>query len=610
MRVLVCAVLLAAACGDNVSGDGDGGSGGPDAGSISGLLSISIEPGDATLTIDGDVAVSQVYVARGTFEGGRTEDVTTRVSWSVGDSRLGRFQGATFTSGIDRGGVAAVRASAGAINGTATLTLLLRKRIAVGIPMPDPAFFTRPEDEGRAPDLVYPNDGVLLPPNLRRMELHFLAGAGNDVFELSFSNATTDVRVYTSCTTLGAGCLYEPALAVWMWIAETNRGRGPLTVTVRGTSAAAATLGISTAQTVSFSKDDLSGAIYYWTTTDETAIMRYDFGDETQDEAELYLDTTMTEGTCLGCHALSRDGSKMVTATGGSYDARVLLLDVATSLPLAGYGAPPRSAFSSWDPDGTRYVGVYGGDTDVINHDLLLLNGDTGAHEGTIDVGGTAESPADHPDWSPDGTQIAFVRAKVGQLPTLVRFHQGSIELVDQDGAGWTEPEVIVPSTVGTNVFYPTFSPDGALLIFNRSVCPGGTEDADCDSYNDQVARLWMVTAAPGSTPVELAKANAPGELDEETDLTSSFPKWSPFIFERDAEVGSRLEWVTFASTRAYGLRGVPANAGTLVWMSGVDPDLALSGTDPSTPAFVLPYQDLTTSNHTAQWTTRIVVVE
>jgi hypothetical protein len=37
--------------------------------------------------------------------------------------------------------------------------------------------------------------------------------------------------------------------------------------------------------------------------------------------------------------------------------------------------------------------------------------------------------------------------------------------------------------------------------------------------------------------------------------------------------------------------------------MSGVEPSVAAQdGKDPSFPAFVLPFQDLETDNHTAQW--------
>jgi hypothetical protein len=40
--------------------------------------------------------------------------------------------------------------------------------------------------------------------------------------------------------------------------------------------------------------------------------------------------------------------------------------------------------------------------------------------------------------------------------------------------------------------------------------------------------------------------------------------------------------------------------------MAAIDLD-APAGTDPSFAAFALPFQDITTSNHIAQWTTQVV---
>src|SRR5690606_40730750 len=50
------------------------------------------------------------------------------------------------------------------------------------------------------PLLVYPNDGVVVPPNLRELEIHFVRQhRTDDLFEISFTNAITDVRVFLRC---------------------------------------------------------------------------------------------------------------------------------------------------------------------------------------------------------------------------------------------------------------------------------------------------------------------------------------------------------------------------------------------------------------------------
>ena len=73
---------------------------------------------------------------------------------------------------------------------------------------------------------------------------------------------------------------------------------------------------------------------------------------------------------------------------------------------------------------------------------------------------------------------------------------------------------------------------------------------------------------------------------------------------------------MTFSSTRRYGLRTPPAATsaesatGTWLWMVAIDPDRALADQDPSYPAFYLPFQDVTSSNHIAQWTKSVVVLQ
>jgi hypothetical protein len=60
-------------------------------------------------------------------------------------------------------------------------------------------------------------------------------------------------------------------------------------------------------------------------------------------------------------------------------------------------------------------------------------------------------------------------------------------------------------------------------------------------------------------------------------------------------------------------LRSPPAPAGTtestkgtLIWMVGIRQ--GVGGGDPSYTAFSLPFQDITTSNHIAQWAQNFVV--
>src|SRR5262245_33860532 len=192
MKILFFAFFAAAAGGCRVSTPGGGGDWGG-APPIDGLVSITVTPADQTLVIAGTTPATSAYKADGTFKDGHHEDITSRVFFSLADAGLGNFAGPAFTSQTDHGGITSVRAEAGNVSGSTSLTLLFRQRgndPASGNLPPDPGSkFGGTLDPGRAPDLVYPNDGVLVPPNLGKLEFHFHPGANNTLFELSFANA-------------------------------------------------------------------------------------------------------------------------------------------------------------------------------------------------------------------------------------------------------------------------------------------------------------------------------------------------------------------------------------------------------------------------------------
>jgi len=585
-------------------------------------VEIVVKPADLELLIDGATAATATYTALGRFADGRIEDVSSRVQWLLTNAELGGFAGSQFTSTVTRGGRSKVVATLGAVSGESALTLRIRERYpdpGAGLPADPSGPFGGPANPGRAPDLVYPNDGVLVPPNLRLLEIHFKPGAGNTLFEISFHNDLSDIVVYTRCVVpLNGGCIYTPDATVWTWIAETNRGGDDLTVGVRATDDAGSGVGASAAIKLAFSVENVKGGIYYWTAgkTAATEIMRYDFGSVTQLAAERFVGPDQAGGKCVGCHALSRDGTKMVAAAGGWDVEDSLLVDVGRARRVA---TPAKSAFSSWNPTGSTYVGVfaYGG---AANYNLMLFDGASGHLTGTIDVGATAAQAASHPDWSPDGTSIAFVREGAPDITGVnnQRFFQGAIQIVtDQGGGAFGAPETIVPAAAGKNRYYPAFAPDSKLLAFNESTCPTGSQHKDCNADTDPSAKIFVVAPHAGATPIALAHANAPGKTDTGTSLTNSWPKWAPFEFQRTETAGTRLVWLTFSSSRNYGLRKPPpggvsteATSGTLLWMVAIDPDRAAAGQDPSYAAFALPFQDVATSNHIAQWTEEVVVLQ
>ncbi len=620
------ALLLLASPGcDGGNGDPPTGGGNNSGEPLAGLTAITVEPADQVLVVEaGQTPASLDYRATGTFEDGKTRDITDQVRFSVENGFIGGFSGRTLTTYKSQGGVTTVSALAGTVRGTTQVSVKLQASVK------DPASTTVPENASslfagaasatRKPDLVYPNDGVLMPPNMRGAEIHFLPGTSNTLFELAFQNAVTDIKVYLRCTQpMNGGCIYRPDDTTWVWLAQTNRGGEPVTVTLRGTDDSGAQVGTAASLSLSFSRDDLTGGLYYWTTSNGTAIMRFDFKSASQTTGEKFAGPEVASGECIGCHALSRDGKKLVAEASGQNSGRLVLMDVGSKTLLAPYNqgaaSPDKSIFESWNPDGSQYVGVYA-DTGATDFNLMLFDGNTGKKTQSLTGTGSGTNPTSHPDWSLDGQKIAFV--SMGVKGTNQRFGKGSIQMVSRTSTGWSAPVTLVGAVDGRNRYYPAFSPDNTFLLYNESTCPSGTGNfaKDCNADSDPTARLFAVKAEAGATPIELARANAPGKRDTGTSLTNSFPKWAPFLYQRTREPGSRLQWFTFSSTRQYGLRNPPPRSsgdenpsGTLLWIAAVDPDKVALGQDPSYPALVLPIQDISTSNHIAQWTKEIVPV-
>jgi hypothetical protein len=609
-----------------------GGSGGTSP--ISTATNLSITPAMATLMVaNGGPPQTQQYTVTGTVNGAST-DVTNQVRYSV--SPVGAVtidsHGLATTTGI-AGGVVTVTATSSGSAATAQLTVDytfsgVDPMMTATVPTDAATRFTSTtNDTTRAPQLIYPNDGVLFPPNISSVEIHFQPGANNTLFEVTFAGAASTVNSFIRCTTPTGitGCIYLPDPGLWSSVASSNAGQGPVMLTIRGTDDSGTSVGASQSFKMQFSQDTLRGALYYWTTSGKTAIMRYDFGGSTAAPAP-YLTPSAAGASiaCIGCHALAPDGSKLVASANGQGDGRLLLWDVKNDVALQPFPLAQRSQFESWNQDGSQFVGVYGDNPSTSNpakkgpSNLMIFDGTSGAVAQTIDLGGLR---ADHPDWSKNTTgqqSIAFTSVDATATTTDQRPANGGIDFIQLTGTTWGTPQVVIPPTLGMNNYYPAITPDGDEVVFDQSTCTNGTAalgkaaDVSCDADTDATAKMYIAPLAANATAVALANANGPGVADAgNTALTNSFPKWAPFVEQLDEL--DKIVWLTFSSTRQYGLRSPPAPAdtsettkGTLIWMVGIK--LGVGGTDPSFSAFALPFQDITTSNHIAQWAQFFIV--
>ncbi|HTR54770.1 MAG TPA: hypothetical protein VMJ10_28970 [Kofleriaceae bacterium] len=521
-------------------------------------------------------------------------------------------------------------------------------------------------DPSTDPQLVYPPDGVLLPPNMNVIAVQFMPGNNNTLFEIDFENAATDVRLETMCNAITdtrgvatGGCDFELDPTDWNYVATHNAGGDPVMVTVRGIPASATCVAGSNSRNISFATMPLMGGIYYWQSVAVNGvagttggIFRKDFGNP-DPTPEPFL-TPGTQNKCVGCHYLSRDGLKMVY---GSDDAdsddelgddHFVLYDVATGTAAV---TNLTAGFAAWQADAhDEFIMSVGAAMGMMSVSPELV-----PFDGTMGKAGTAFTftavsalsglRITNPDWSRDGTMVYFTATTPitnvqtstgcgpsGTMPCMynnkddIHCTNGSIWSVPVTGSGTsatlgTPTPLVSANSASENDYYPAISPDGSTVVFDQAI---GTTMATQDSYNNPNATLMAVRAS-GGTPIALANANY------KAGMTNSWPRWSPFVQQYK---GQNIVWVTFSSTRNYGLRVHnedpsffncyppvspedpsgdhskpfdPNCTQPQIWMAAISLDQLASGQDGSFPAFWLPFQDYTAHNHIAQWVDSIM---
>jgi hypothetical protein len=468
-----------------------------------------------------------------------------------------------------------------AMNGNGATTLI----IASGADASSPGKFGGAASGG-APSIVYPPNGVAVPPNMNALELHFKPAAGQTLFKIAFHAPTIDVVVYTGCTSVGGGCVYATDSTFWADLIPYARGTAPVTYTVSGVNGASpGAVGTSAPQSLVFGDQDITGGIYYWNTVG--AIERYDWGlPGTPPQA--YLTGLQAGAICVGCHVVSRQGAKIAVGKNIPAPAQYTVYDVASSTPLAPAGSPLGGSanFASFSPDGKLLLFSDGA---KIGWQELLT--------GSI-LDPSVVSSGTMPDWSPDGQHMVYAKPQIG-LPFPFAnpgVDSASIERLHFNGTSWDSPTTLVPFG-GQNNYYPAYAPTGDWVVFNRS--PSNADSFANASLNRDSGGApdgqLLVVSSSGGTPLPLSTANGPGNCQ--------WPKWAPVL--QDYYAGKIL-WLTFTSDREYGLR-LSTGQQNQLWMIGFDPAKAAAGQDPSFPAFWLPFQDLSSGNHIAQWTTTVV---
>jgi hypothetical protein len=454
------------------------------------------------------------------------------------------------------------------------------------------------------PCLLEPEVGALFPNNWTRPQFQIQAANNENVFEIRLHAATetNDLVVYTTSPTWTMPADMWSNLASHVQDAPITMTVRGVDSTSGQPSPALGTTGVFTIAPV-----PASGAMVYWATSAfdnsamSTQLKGFHVGEETvvsalqtSQVAEKVratwgssLSTLTTQVQCIGCHTSTPDGNNVaftaqwpwpnalasLAADGGSSGGEP---DFLTDAALSNLSPNVNGAYATGDVQkymlgiqtfsrshyttGDRIVVTtqgsswyrqsptdMGSATGVVAKlmwfDLEATSVEAGEGFGEVARTGDTNSAA-APNWSHDGQNIVYASTDTGAEDG--RMGQGNSDLMVvpyNDKQGGAATKLMGASDPAYAEYYPAYSPDDALIAFNR--VPSGMS-----MYIQPAAEVFVVPASGGQAvrlkandPVACSGATSPG-------VQNTWPKWAPAA---PAANGKTYYWLIFSSTRTTG---------------------------------------------------------
>ena len=465
---------------------------------------------------------------------------------------------------------------------------------------------------------LYPYDGTLFPRGLLPPTLMWDHGSA----DLIYVHIKSSIFEYKACVVPTADGQFELPATAWSAAeASTKGGNDPFTVEL--TLLSGTTVKGPISEKVFIAPATLKGTIYYNSYTSKLvsltapvigsvagilgldggfggsgAVLRISPGKQ----AEVFLGST----ECTGCHAVSANGTRMVAdaIVGSGGDTYALTPNMAPE-PKALVSGAPGPTFVGMYPDGSLYVanghpGGMGPRYAVLAGltDAALFETDTGKQ---VDGSGIPAG-AMCPTFSPDGATLVFNDYAIGNGHGLATM---SFDKAMRKATGYTK----VFEESDTSVFpgWPFFLPDDKAIVFLL----GAASDFSGNGAG-------LVTSAVGTTGAPTGDVYL---LDLASKKSVILARAMGFSSEQDAAAGKTYLpfgaedlhhhyyptvspvaaggyfWIFFDSFRHYGNQGLQRQ----LWGTAID--LSASGAyaaDASHPAFYVTGQELGTGNHRA----------
>jgi hypothetical protein len=608
LALLAC-IVVAAACGssegsrftadsglesDSSSGGTDGtipgfldGAGG-DGSSFNGISSLAFDPPTATVTLNGTNSATASFTLVAKLSNGKTQNVqATSLQFDRPDlATMTAGEPVVLKSSGPYAGVGTLHAIYEGMPATAKLTVQMNiSVVGTGVTQGQVTALggnSLPQDP-LVSSLLYPYDKTVFALGLTTPLVMWTAPNASDVYRLHYQENNYTYDGYFLVPQPGQVSADQTN---WDRLTASNGG-DPLQIVLSRLDSTTQKAYTSATESFTIAPATLEGAIYYWTTSGTGHMSRIYPGTGSMPEV-------LNGGVCMGCHAVSADGSTLVASVEGemstdSTDARAW---VSYDLPNMTVREEPH---------------LFGGNVSVTPDGKYSVFGTAPMHLGDTTSGmeiagsGIETYPLDpgyttlaHPAFSPDGKLFAAVESN----NVWYEWTLGQLVLWDYSEAAQTFTNPLKLANGATfpsaeqAVAYPSFSPDSKWLAFHVADHAGGCHDA-CSAATVDTGAVWL-QGVTGSAPTRLTTLTDSSPNAADHDLSFE-PTFNPV-----ARGG--YFWVVFTSMREWGneITGAPDCGQKRLWVAAID--TSPSSSDASHPAFFLQGQEEDTMNMRGFW--------